>query len=90
MELDWQEPPKTDRRPRTAGSWKPIFEALRLRPGQWALVNVDVTASTGTRIRKGYVVGCEAGEFETSIVINPNASGRRGALYLRYVGGPNV
>ena len=89
MELDWQEPPKKVRAYRV-GKWVPIFEALRARPGQWALVNQDAAGGTGTKIRKGHVAGCEAGEFETRIVINPNSIGRRGALYLRYVGGSDV
>lgn len=46
MDINWQEPP-VSRRGRGKWNWAEIVAALKKRPGAWALIGENVSASNG-------------------------------------------
>jgi len=80
MKIEWvDELPAIDRG-RARGKYQEFFDALRERPGQWAIMPVETPrSSTAAQIRRGTYRGSAPGEFE--------ASHRGGCTYVRYVGG---
>jgi hypothetical protein len=83
-QIVFQEPP-TDRR--SALNYPKIADALRARPGEWALIATSIGASEiAQRIKRGSARGFAAGEFETTT--RKTADGGVGRdVYVRYVGG---
>ena len=79
--IKWQEPP-AERRGRAP--WDEIAEALRGRPGAWALVGENIDASQATRIKKGGLSAfAPAGSFEA---VTRKNEGDKHDIYARYVG----
>ena len=91
MALKFQDPP-----PDAKGAWKGrkskwagIAEELRSRPGEWALVGEQVSASVVTMIKSGRAAGMAAGEF-AAIGRNTNNATHRCDVYARYIGGADA
>lgn len=84
-EIKWQEPPKPARG--GARDWKSIFDQLRKRPGEWALVAVADHSPTASWIKHGRYAGTKPGEFDATS--RKNAAGKFD-IYARYVGGDDA
>ena len=82
-EIKWQEPPPGW----GARGWKSIFDQLRKRPGEWALVAVADHPTTASNIKRGRYAGTKPGEFEAAS--RKNAAGKYD-IYARYVGDPEA
>ena len=89
-EIKWQEPPPVQRTlARGKGSkWRDFADALRARPGQWALMSDDMAVSVVTNtVKKG---GSPAfrppGSFEATSRRRADHSYGRGSIWVRYVG----
>lgn len=85
-DIKWQDPPRNAAgRPGAPGKWASIADALRERPGEWALVAENAPASTAANIRRGTYVGLgPAGSFEA--VSRNTKRDRRADIYARFVG----
>lgn len=81
-DIKWEDPPSNSRG-RGSTKWRDIFAALRSRPGNWALVHPDASASLAADIKNGRLGGAERGEFEARSVITNK---KRARIYARYVG----
>lgn len=84
MELKFVAPPEATRGggPRKS---REIAEALRARPGEWALVAEGVGPSIAHNIKHGSVsVYQPAGSFEA---VSRKGKNGRSDIYARYVGG---
>jgi hypothetical protein len=90
--LRWEDPPAEhgNAKPKKPSKYQPIADALRSRPGQWALIAAGrTTGSAGSfshGMRHGVNPWAPAGSFEAKIV-GP-ASGLA-KVYARYVGEPD-
>lgn len=85
-DIKW-EAPEPDGRGR--GAWDDTAEALRSRPGEWALVAEDVSASTAIAIKRARLAAfAPAGSFEA--VSRSASNNRRARIYARYVGGESA
>lgn len=84
-EVVWETPP--ERRAEGQRAWRPIAEALRQRPGEWARVaevsSQSSATSTATNIKRGRYAGLAAGEYESRSVTR---KGGPHYVYARYVG----
>src|SRR3546814_12304673 len=69
-------------------NWKAVAEALKLRPGVWALVAEQVPRSNATAIRRGERVAFRPPE--DWLVVTRNRNGHRSALYMAFVGAPGA
>ena len=76
-DIKWTEPPTPAAKTRS-GKWRDIRAALEARPGEWALVGENISASMGTSLRR-------AG-FELRTHKKPEYDRGRVDLYMRYVG----
>lgn len=91
--IRWEEPPKEhgNRRPGQPSKFQPIADALRARPGEWAVVaEGKAPGSAGGfayRIRNGVGPFAPAKAFEAKVV-GP-AGGSSSKVYARYVGEPD-
>lgn len=80
--LVWEDPPVA----RTSSTvWTPIADALRARPGQWAMVAEDATPGTANNISSGGIKAFRDGDFEASARSIEGRPGRA-KIYARYVG----
>lgn len=87
----WEDPPPHGNARRDRGGWGIVAEALKARPGEWAVIGEGVKHGTAgalvTRITRGQRAWWSpAGAFE--------ARGRAGTdglvtVYARYVGEPS-
>jgi hypothetical protein len=87
--IRWEEPPPHgNNKPKRPSKYQPIADALRARPGKWAVVLEDTpTGSCGTfafKVRTGYGPFAPERSFEAKTV-GP-AAGRSAKVYARYVG----
>jgi hypothetical protein len=88
MTLEWKDPPPPLTTGAWAARWRVIVAELRERPGEWAIVQRDISHKNGyvlaSKIRNGFLRtvgdGCEA-----RFVLSAPRSGT-GDLYVRYVG----
>jgi hypothetical protein len=79
MAVKFQEPP-ADRR----SKWPSIFDELRARPNEWALIIESApNAGAAPNIRSGVYAGSSSGEFEARSV---SAGQGKFDIYARYVG----
>ena len=87
-EIVWEGPPASARGGRHAKYehlW--IAEALRGRPGDWALILEDVPATIAHQIKRGILKAYRpAGSFEARTVSVDVSKGRAAKIYARYVG----
>ncbi len=86
MAIKFQDPPPDGKGHSRKSKWAGIAEELRSRPGEWALVGEQVSASMVTMIKSGRMAGMAAGEF-AAIGRNSNNATRRCDVYARYIGG---
>lgn len=71
-------------RPRGASRHPAIAEALRGRPGRWALVMEGVASSNATNIKQGTNAAyAPAGDFEATVHKRPDG---KYDIYARFVG----
>lgn len=86
MEIEWDTPapPASGRKRGKAGKYVELFDALRTRPGEWAVLARDTYVSAGQAVERGHLSGCEPGEFEA--VTRRNGHGGTD-VYVRYIGG---
>ena len=88
--IRWEEPPAEhgNARPKPPSKYQPIADALRSRPGEWALIADRRTAGSAGgfahRVRSGAKPFEPARSFEVKVV-GP-ASGPLSKVYARYVG----
>ena len=80
-EVEWGTPPPA--KPGSVEVWRPIAEALRSRPNEWAKVrtlkNSTTAQNMGSNLRRGSMGGWTRGEFEVRV---------DGCdVWARYVGG---
>lgn len=86
----WEEPPKEhgNKRPGPPSRYQPIADALRARPGQWAVVldgkSPGSAGGFAYRIRNGVGPFAPAKHFDAKVV-GP-AGGSSSKVYARYVG----
>lgn len=66
MTVEWSDPPLPRRGPNNGKRWPAIADALRERPGEWALVAENVDPSTVSNITRGRYAGMPAGSFEAT------------------------
>jgi len=86
-EINWQEPPAGRRTKARAGKWQQFADALRARPGHWALMSEDIAVSVATQINKGTSAAFRpAGAFEATTRTADDSRRGRGAIWVRYVG----
>lgn len=86
-DIKWEAPPEGERRG-ARGTWKTVADALRARPGEWALISENADRSMTTRIKDGQGRAWRpAGSFEARGVGFQDQGRRRVKLYARYVGG---
>lgn len=86
-EISWEAPPPKTRVAREPDRrWMDIAEALRSRPGEWAVVSRDSSASIVTQIRNGRIVAFAGGGFEAPARTIPDTSPKRYQVFARYVG----
>lgn len=83
MTIKWQEPPTAYRGTR---DWAAIFDALRERPNEWALIAEGVSASTAGQIKNGAYRNSQPGEFDARSVVEGGITN----IYARYVGGDSA
>jgi len=86
VKIKWGTPPA----PRPGGGGRPpqyaeFFEALRRRPGKWAVFRTDASVSTCTQVKAGKYATTVPGEFDAQFRSDGNS--RRGTIYARYIGG---
>jgi len=83
------DPPPGPRRA-SAHPWDDIAEALRARPGEWALCLRGVHSSYSSQIKRGALSAFKpAGAFEARSVstLNTDENGKKtNDLYIRFVG----
>ncbi|HET6916873.1 MAG TPA: hypothetical protein VFH56_12355 [Acidimicrobiales bacterium] len=86
-QIKWAEPPSDGRARRSDQTdWSAIADALRARPGEWALIQQDVSTSVASQVRRGYYKGFTPGEFEAVSRSRAEYSKWRGDIYARYIG----
>jgi hypothetical protein len=83
----WEAPPAS-LQTRNRHNWQEIADLLKSKPGQWAVVAEDVSASTGTHIRHGRLTAfVPAGAFEARVAgARDTDAGRANKVYARFVG----
>lgn len=81
-DITWQEPPPARKGP---GSEKTaFFDALRERPGEWALFpSSPMHPNAAHNIKRGLYSGVEAGEFDATARSRGDGTSD---IYVRYVG----
>jgi hypothetical protein len=90
----WEEPPKEhgNKRPAAPSRYQPIADALRSRPGEWAVVmdgkSPGSAGSFAYRVRNGVGPFAPAKHFDAK-AIGP-AGGSSSTVYARYVGDGTV
>lgn len=77
MELKWEEPPPSRSGP-GSNRYQPAMDALRSRPGEWAVVADGVAASTTAYLRKRFA-GFEFTQRQ-------NDDGKTFRTYGRFIG----
>lgn len=82
--MQWGSPPPRERG--AQGVWVKRLAPLRERPGEWCKFS-GLAAPVANQLSRGAVKGIKAGEFEATYRDNPSYEGRRGDVYVRYVGG---
>lgn len=88
--IRWEDPPAEhgNARPKPPSRFQPIVDALKDRPGQWAVVVENKTpgaaANLAWRMRSGLGPFAPKGAFEAK-TIGP-AGGTVSKVYARYVG----
>jgi hypothetical protein len=90
-EIEWEEPPPaTGKYYGNVGKYVAIANALKNRPGEWAIVSRETQGNLASIIKKGKVRGfAPAGSFEAVSRINPDNTSRsnpRCTVYARYIG----
>lgn len=77
--IKW-ETPEEDKGGRKPGKWVAIAEALKERPGEWALVAEDdwVQSARHTLVPNGCEVSCRG--------VNKPVAGKAEKIYARYIG----
>lgn len=76
------ENPPADRRGRHGKDWDAVADALRARPGEWALV-ATTSPSLSAEIKNGRRAAFRPpGAFESTVRKN----GKKHDIYVRYVG----
>ena len=89
-EIRWEEPPTARSKYYPQGRYVAIAEALRKRPGKWAVVSADTQGNLAGFINKGRVKGfAPAGSFEAVSRVNAGYADRnsmRFTVYARFVG----
>ena len=81
VDIQWAEPPA--RRRGRPEKWLAVCDALRERPGEWALIRRGRT-SDAQPWRDGRIAGTMPGEFEAT---TRSAGDGKYDIYVRYVGG---
>jgi len=87
----WEEPPEKhgNVKPKPPSKFQPIADALRERPGEWALIVENKPSGTcgglAHRIKNGVGPFAPAKSFEAKAI--GSAVGSYSKVYARYVGG---
>lgn len=89
--IRWEEPPVEhgNTKPKKPLKHQPIADALKTKPGEWALVFQGLTSTCGSfahRIRAGQPPFDPKGTFESRV--SGAAGSTRAKLYARYIGEP--
>ena len=82
--VQWKEPPPPARNDRRSQKWEAVNEALRSRPGVWALVAENTSATVATAIRRSSLAALRGGVFEARSV-NSNDQAKAD-IYARFMG----
>lgn len=81
MTLDFTPPP----RPKGGGvrnKWVSVADELRARPGEWAKLPGDHSASTVGNIKRGMLKGFTEGQFDAT----SRKAGARYHVWVRFIG----
>ena len=86
-EIKWQEPPPKQRTRKGSSKWRDFADALRARPGQWALMSDDMAVSVITTVNRGGSPAFRpSGSFEATSRRRADHGHGRGSVWVRYVG----
>lgn len=75
--------PKPKRFINPGGKYVPLFEHLRANPGATVKLDGKHNPTLASRIKRGEMSGCEAGEFFATC---RNVNNRKADIYITYVG----
>jgi len=86
-EINWQSPPESKGNKARGVSRIRFTNALRERPGEWAVLTEDGSLSMVTIVKTGASPAyAPAGAFEATS--RSSGDSRRGTIYIRFVGEP--
>lgn len=83
-DIVWEEPSGGRAGRPNRKDWSAIAEALRANPGNWAVIDTDISSSSASNYRSGSNRSFPKGDFE--FTIRGARNGRAEKLYARYVG----
>ena len=88
--IRWEDPPPSKRTGAYPGKYVRIADALRQRPGEWAVVSEDSQGNLAYYIKHGKLKGFSPPRsFEAVSRINPGYESRnnmRSTVYARFIG----
>jgi hypothetical protein len=88
--IRWEDPPPSKKRTSWAGKYAHIADALRQRPGEWAIVSEDAQGNLASYIKQGTLKGfAPPRSFEAVSRVNPGYESRnnmRSTIYARFIG----
>jgi hypothetical protein len=88
--IRWEDPPPSNKRTAPPGKYVHIADALRQRPGEWAIVSDDAQGNMTYFIKNGTLKGFgPPRSFEAVSRVNPGYKSRnnmRSTIYARYIG----
>ncbi len=90
-DLVWGTPPGGSSAGRPAGvsKWNPMAEALKTRPGEWAMISPDAASTAGYSITTAKLPCWEPkGSFEAVARSAEGLAPHRAQIWARYVGTP--
>lgn len=82
-EIEWKNPPASRSGP-NGFDWRGVADALRARPGEWALVRKDTSSTHATYIKQARIVAfAPAGSFDARSV---QVGDGKADIYARFIG----
>jgi hypothetical protein len=89
--IRWEEPPPHGNtlKPKPASKYQAVADALRARPGEWALIAENLPSGSAGALSNGIRIGRPsvfrpAGEFESRCVGSAGSTSAK--VYARFVG----
>jgi hypothetical protein len=88
--IRWEDPPPSNTRKEPPGKYVHIADALRQRPGEWAVVSENANSNMAYSIKNGTLKGFDPPRsFEAVSRGNPGYESRnnmRSTIYARFIG----